>query len=88
MASTARDRPEKLYPSVHKICLVAALATLSFVWLASKGLGQGLDLKLMMPALFLRGMGQSILHGVTCLTAIRLPTGAERKTGSHLERTG
>jgi len=29
-----------------------------------------------------------ILHGVTCLAAIRLPTDAERNTGSHLERTG
>jgi MFS family permease len=141
---------------------LAALSTLSFVWLAWTGLGQGLDLKLLMPALFLRGMGQGsvglptmsaaystidkrdlpmattsinivqriggpmattlcatllawrlgvdgaarqgldagmnaygwaflalgILHGVTCLAAIRLPTGAERNTGSHLERTG
>jgi len=145
---------------------LAALSTLSFVWLAwtglGQGFGQGLDLKLLMPALFLRGMGQGsvglptmsaaystiekrdlpmattsinilqriggpmattlcatllawrlgvdgaarqgldagmnaygwaflalgILHGVTCLAAIRLPTGAERNTGSHLERTG
>jgi EmrB/QacA subfamily drug resistance transporter len=38
---------------------LAALSTLCFVWLAwQQGQGQGLDLRLLLPALFLRGMGQ------------------------------
>lgn len=38
---------------------LATLSTLCFVWLAwQQGSGHGLDLRLLLPALFLRGMGQ------------------------------